>query len=113
MNAGELVVSLILNVNRFKAQLQDAQREFDTVQAVAHSAGTGISDASDKSAAAISEISASARDAGRDILSAAERGAADIGNLNSPAKGSNSSIIRHLLPAIVENYPQGRRIARL
>lgn len=79
MNAGELVVSLILNVNRFKAQLQDAQREFDTVQAVAHSAGTGISDASDKSAAAISEISASARDAGRDISSAAERGAADIG----------------------------------
>lgn len=38
---------------------------------------------------------------------------AGIGNLNSPAKGSNSSIIRHLLPAIVENYPQGRRIARL
>lgn len=64
MNAGELVVSLILNVNRFKAQLQDAQREFDTVQAVAHSAGTGISEASEKSAAAISEISASARDAG-------------------------------------------------
>ena len=32
MNAGELVVSLILNVNRFKAQLQDTQREFDTVQ---------------------------------------------------------------------------------
>lgn len=60
MNAGELVVSLILNVNRFKAQLQDAQREFDTVQAVAHSAGTGISEASEKSAAAISEISASA-----------------------------------------------------
>ena len=86
MNAGELVVSLILNVNRFKAQLQDAQREFDTVQAVAHSAGTGISDASDKSAAAISEISASARDAGRDILSAAERGAADIGNLGSSAR---------------------------
>lgn len=49
MNAGELVVSLILNVNRFKAQLQDAQREFDTVQAVAHSAGTGISEASEKS----------------------------------------------------------------
>ena len=43
MNAGELVVSLILNVNRFKAQLQDAQREFDTVQAVAHSAGTLLS----------------------------------------------------------------------
>ena len=68
MNAGELVVSLILNVNRFKAQLQDAQREFDTVQAVAHSAGAGISEASEKSAAGISEISTSARDAGRDSL---------------------------------------------
>lgn len=92
MNAGELVVSLILNVNRFKAQLQDAQREFDTVQAVAHSAGTGISDASDKSAAAISEISASARDAGRDILSAAERGAADIGNLGSSARDAGGEL---------------------
>ena len=92
MNAGELVVSLILNVNRFKAQLQDAQREFDTVQAVAHSAGTGISEASEKSAAAISEISASARDAGRDISSAAERGAADIGNLGSSARDAGGEL---------------------
>ena len=94
MNAGELVVSLILNVNRFKAQLQDAQREFDTVQAVAHSAGTGISDASDKSAAAISEISASARDAGRDISNAAERGAADIGNIGATARDAGRALER-------------------
>ena len=94
MNAGELVVSLILNVHRFKAQLQDAQREFDTVQAVAHSAGTGISDASDKSAAAISEISASARDAGRDISNAAERGAADIGNIGASARDAGRELER-------------------
>lgn len=92
MNAGELVVSLILNVNRFKAQLQDTQREFDTVQAVAHSAGTGISEASEKSAAAISEISASARDAGRDISNAAERGAADIGNIGASARDAGREL---------------------
>lgn len=92
MNAGELVVSLILNVNRFKAQLQDAQREFDTVQAVAHSAGAGISEASEKSAAGISEISTSARDAGRDISNAAERGAADIDNLGSSARDAGGEL---------------------
>ncbi len=92
MNAGELVVSLILNVNRFKAQLQDAQREFDTVQAVAHSAGTGISDASDKSAAAISEISASARDAGRDIADATEKGGRGLDDLGSSAREAGKEL---------------------
>ena len=94
MTAGELVVSLILNVNRFKAQLQDAQREFDTVQAVAHSAGTGISDASDKSAAAISEISASARDAGRDIADATKRGEHELDALGSAARSAGNELER-------------------
>lgn len=113
MNAGELVVSLILNVNRFKAQLQDAQREFDTVQAVAHSAGTGISEASEKSAAAISEISASARDAGRDISSAAERGAADIGNLGSSARDAGESLRTRAKEADVVLMTLGRLLGML
>ena len=92
MNAGELVVSLILSAGDFKAQVQAAQKGLDGVQAAAHSAGTGISEASEKSAAAISEISASARDAGRDISSAAERGAADIGNLGSSARDAGGEL---------------------
>lgn len=45
MNAGELVVSLLLKIGDFKAQVQAAQKGLDGVQAAAVDAGRDIADA--------------------------------------------------------------------
>ena len=44
MNAGELVVSLILSAGAFKAQVQNAQKGLDGVQAAAVDAGRATYD---------------------------------------------------------------------
>ena len=50
MNAGELVVSLILSAGAFKAQVQNAQKGLDGVQAAAVDAGRATYDAGVKGA---------------------------------------------------------------
>ena len=50
MNAGELVVSLILSAGAFKAQVQNAQKGLDGVQAAAADAGRATYDAGVKGA---------------------------------------------------------------
>ena len=50
MNAGELVVSLLLKAGDFKAQVQSAQERLDGVQAAAVDAGRATYDAGVKGA---------------------------------------------------------------
>lgn len=77
MNAGELVVSLILSAGAFKAQVQNAQKGLDGVQAAAVDAGRATYDAGakgaqglDQSADAASSLQAALEEAvqkGREI----------------------------------------------
>lgn len=55
MNAGELVVSLILSAGAFKAQVQNAQKGLDGVQAAAVDAGRATYDAGVKGAAGLGQ----------------------------------------------------------
>lgn len=113
MNAGELVVSLLLKAGDFKAQVQAAQERLDGVQAAAVDAGRATYDAGVKGAAGLGqsadaassvqaafdeavqkgrEISASARAAGRDISDATKRGGRGLDDLGSSAREAGKEL---------------------
>lgn len=75
MNAGELVVSLILSVGDFKAQVQNAQKGLDGVQAAAVDAGRDIADAAKRGGRGLDDLGSSAREAGKELEEAGNRGA--------------------------------------
>ena len=74
MNAGELVVSLILSVGDFKAQVQAAQKGLDGVQAAAVDAGRDIADAAKRGGRGLDDLGSSAREAGKELDEAGNRG---------------------------------------
>ena len=74
MNAGELVVSLILSVGDFKAQVQNAQKGLDGVQAAAVDAGRDIADAAKRGGRGLDDLGSSAREAGKELDEAGNRG---------------------------------------
>lgn len=74
MNAGELVVSLILSAGDFKAQVQAAQKGLDGVQAAAVDAGRDVSDAAKRGGRGLDNLGSSARSAGKELERAADRG---------------------------------------
>lgn len=81
MNAGELVVSLILSVGDFKAQVQAAQKGLDGVQAAAVDAGRDIADAAKRGGRGLDDLGSSAREAGKELEEAGNRGAVSFENL--------------------------------
>lgn len=92
MNAGELVVSLILSAGTFLAEVRKSESALDNVRDAAREAGKAVSDAAATGSADIGVLGSSARNIGRDISSAAERGAADIGNLGSSARDAGGEL---------------------
>lgn len=81
MNAGELVVSLILSAGDFKAQVQAAQKGLDGVQAAAVDAGRDVSDAAKRGGRGLDNLGSSARSAGKELEEAGNRGALSFENL--------------------------------
>ena len=81
MNAGELVVSLILSVGDFKAQVQNAQKGLDGVQAAAVDAGRDVSDAAKRGGRGLDNLGSAARSAGKELEEAGNRGALSFENL--------------------------------
>lgn len=81
MNAGELVVSLILSAGAFKAQVQNAQKGLDGVQAAAVDAGRDVSDAAKRGGRGLDNLGSSARSAGKELEEAGNRGALSFENL--------------------------------
>lgn len=81
MNAGELVVSLILSAGAFKAQVQNAQKGLDGVQAAAVDAGRDVSDAAKRGGRGLDNLGSSARSAGKELEEAGNRGALSFKNL--------------------------------
>lgn len=74
MNAGELVVSLLLKIGDFKAQVQAAQKGLDGVQAAAVDAGRDIADAAKRGGRGLDDLGSSAREAGKELEEAGNRG---------------------------------------
>lgn len=106
MNAGELVVSLLLKAGDFKAQVQDAQRSLDDVHAAAREAGKAMSEAAAqgatgfdglgtsadgflaearKSESAVDNVRAAAHEAGKAMSEAAAAASAGFGGLGASA----------------------------
>ena len=81
MNAGELVVSLILSAGDFKTQVQAAQKGLDGVQASAVDAGRDIADAAKRGGRGLDDLGSSAREAGKELEEAGNRGALSFENL--------------------------------
>lgn len=81
MNAGELVVSLILSAGDFKAQVQAAQKGLDGVQAAAVDAGRDVSDAAKRGGRGLDNLGSSAHSAGKELEEAGNRGALSFENL--------------------------------
>lgn len=81
MTAGELVVSLILSVGDFKAQVQAAQKGLDGVQAAAVDAGRDIADAAKRGGRGLDNLGSAARSAGKELEEAGNRGALSFENL--------------------------------
>lgn len=81
MNAGELVVSLILSAGAFKAQVQNAQKGLDGVQAAAVDAGRDVSDAAKRGGRGLDNLGSSARSAGKELEEAGNRGSLSFENL--------------------------------
>ena len=67
MNAGELVVSLLLKAGDFKAQVQSAQERLDGVQAAAVDAGRDVSDAAERGGRGLDNLGSAARSAGKEL----------------------------------------------
>lgn len=67
MNAGELVVSLILSAGSFLADVRRSESAVDGVREAAREAGKAMSDATDKGAAGFDGLGASAREAAADL----------------------------------------------
>ena len=81
MNAGELVVSLILSAGDFKAQVQAAQKGLDGVQAAAVDAGRDVSDAAERGGRGLDNLGSAARSAGKELEEAGNRGSLSFENL--------------------------------
>lgn len=81
MNAGELVVSLLLKIGDFKAQVQAAQKGLDGVQAAAVDAGRDIADAAKRGGRGLDDLGAAARSAGKELEEAGNQGALSFENL--------------------------------
>lgn len=75
MNAGELVVSLLLKAGDFKAQVQAAQKGLDGVQAAAVDAGRDVSNAAKRGGRGLDNLGSAARSAGKELEEAGNRGA--------------------------------------
>ena len=75
MNAGELVVSLLLKAGDFKAQVQAAQKGLDGVQAAAVDAGRDVSNAAKRGGRGLDNLGSAARSAGKELKEAGNRGA--------------------------------------
>lgn len=75
MNAGELVVSLLLKIGDFKAQVQAAQKGLDGVQAAAVDAGRDVSNAAKRGGRGLDNLGSAARSAGKELKEAGNRGA--------------------------------------
>lgn len=67
MNAGELVVSLLLKAGDFKAQVQSAQERLDNVRDAAREAGKAMSDAAGRGTAGLDGLGTSAKKAAADL----------------------------------------------
>lgn len=67
MNAGELVVSLLLKAGDFKAQVQAAQERLDNVRDAAREAGKAMSDAAGRGTAGLDGLGTSAKKAAADL----------------------------------------------
>ena len=67
MNAGELVVSLLLKAGDFKAQVQAAQERLDNVRDAAREAGKAMSDAAGRGTAGLDGLGTSAKKAATDL----------------------------------------------
>ena len=81
MNAGELVVSLLLKIGDIKAQVQAAQKGLDGVQAAAVDAGRDIADAAKRGGRGLDDLGAAARSAGKELEEAGNQGALSFENL--------------------------------
>lgn len=92
MNAGELVVSLILSAGTFLAEVRKSESAVDNVRDAAREAGKAVSDAAATGSADIGVLGSSARNVGRDILNAAERSSGDISRLGSSARNTGGKL---------------------
>ena len=92
MNAGELVVSLILSAGTFLAEVRKSESALDNVRDAAREAGKAVSDAAATGSADIGVLGSSARNIGRDISNAAERSSGDIARLGSSARNIGRDI---------------------
>lgn len=92
MNAGELVVSLILSAGSFLADVRRSESAVDGVREAAREAGKAMSDATGRGSAAIGTLGSSARNAGKDIEATAERGSAHIDHLGSTARTTGKEL---------------------
>ncbi len=92
MNAGELVVSLILSAGTFLAEVRKSESALDNVRDAAREAGKAVSDAAATGSADIGVLGSSARNIGRDISNAAERSSGDIARLGSSARNTGGEL---------------------
>lgn len=92
MNAGELVVSLILSAGTFLAEVRKSESAVDNVRDAAREAGKAVSDAAATGSADIEVLGSSARNVGRDISNAAERSSGDIARLGSSARNTGGEL---------------------
>lgn len=92
MNAGELVVSLILSAGTFLAEVRKSESAVDNVRDAAREAGKAVSDAAATGSADIEVLGSSARNVGRDISNAAERSSGDIARLGSAARNTGGKL---------------------
>lgn len=92
MNAGELVVSLILSAGSFLADVRRSESAVDGVRDAAREAGKAMSDATGRGSVAIGTLGSSARNVGKDIEATAERGSAHIAHLGSTARTTGKEL---------------------
>lgn len=114
MNAGELVVSLILSVGDFKAQVQNAQKGLDGVQAAAIDAGRDVSDAAKRGGRGLDDLGSSAREAGKELEEAGRRGVLSFENLEGTLTKVLGVIggVSILKSSIAQYYEQAQAIEK-
>lgn len=114
MNAGELVVSLILSAGDFKAQVQSAQKGLDGVQAAAVDAGRDMADAARRGGRGLDNLGSAARSAGKELEDAGNRGALSFDRLRGAASQALAVIggVSILKSSIAQYYEQAQAIGK-
>lgn len=114
MNAGELVVSLILSAGDFKAQVQNAQKGLDGVQAAAVDAGRDMEDAAKRGGRGLDNLGSAARSAGKELEDAGNKGALSFERLKGVAAQALAVIggVSTLKSSIAQYYEQAQAIEK-